>query len=434
MNTKVEEVGDCRKKVAVELGADEIRDDYESVVKVFTKNARIPGFRPGKAPRERIEARYRKEIEKETQDAALPRAYHKMLEKEAIEPVALVDIQDVSVGADSGLQFTAVLDVKPEFKLPKYKKLAVKSQPVEVKDSDVDEAIKEILQRMARYVDTESGTVEDQDLVQIDYQAQDADGKNLALEGDGVGDLTEGKEHWLPVAGDNELIPGLLDALRGKEIGATVTFTAKFPKDFRVAALAGQKIPYTVNVRGLRKMEVPALDDEILQRIGMESEDALRKRVRSDLESTKQEQEDMRQREEVNRFLLDNTKLSVPESQVANERNTLLRSVLTRMAQQGATREMMEQHRDELMANVSRQAEERVKVQYILGQIAEEEEISVEPSDVEAAMEKLAERHGMSVEKLRAEVEKQENGMAQFESDVLRDKVIDFLLSQAKIK
>ena len=434
MNTKVEEVGDCRRVVTVQLGADEIRDDYESVVKLFSRNARIPGFRPGKAPRDRVEARFRKQIEKETQDAVLPRAYHDMLEKESLAPVAVVDLQDVSVSSENGMQFTAVLDVKPSFKSPKYKKITITSKPVDVSDADVDEAIKGVLQRMARYVDAESGAVADQDLVQIDYEAKGADGQPLALSGDGVSELTEGKDYWLPVAGDNELIPGLLDAVRGKELGTSVQFTASFPGDYRVSALAGQEISYDVTIKGLRKMEVPALDEEVLNRIGMESEDALRTRVRADLETARQEEEDMRKREEVNRFLLENTKISVPESQVANERSTLLRSLLTRMAQQGATREMMEQHRDEVMANVSRQAEERIKVQYILEQIGKEEEIAVEPSDIASAMQKLADRHGMSVEKLRAEVEKQENGMTQFEADVLRDKVIDFLLRQAKIK
>ena len=434
MNTKVEEVGDCRRVVNVVLGAEEIQKDYESVVKMFTKNARIPGFRPGKAPRERVEARFRKEIEKELQDMVLPRAYHDMLEKEQLAPVAVVDVQDVAVSAQDGMQFKAVLDVKPTFKSPKYKKISITSQPVEVKDADVDEAIEGILQRMARYVDAESGSVADQDLVQIDYEAKSRDGSALGLTGEGVAELTEGKEYWLPVAGDNELIPGLLDALRGQEIGAAVQFTAVFPPDYRVADLAGKEIAYDVQIKGLRKMQVPALDEEVLKRIGMESEEALRARVRTDLEAARQEQEDMRKREEVNRFLLENTKLSVPESQVANERSTLLRSLLTRMAQQGATREMMEQHRDEVMANVSRQAEERIKLQYILEQIAAEEELSVAGEDVEAAFAKLAERHGMPVERLRAEVEKQEHGKEQFESDVLRDKVIDFLMGQAKIK
>ncbi len=434
MNTKIEEVGDCRRVVSVELGADEIRDDYESVVKMFTKNARIPGFRPGKAPRERVEARFRKEIDKELQDMILPRAYHEMLEKEQLAPVAVVDVQDVNVSAQNGMQFKAVVDVKPTFKSPKYKKLVVSSQSIDVKDADVDEAIDGILQRMSRYVDADSGSVADQDLVQIDYTAKAADGSALELTGDGVDELTKGVDYWLPVAGDNELIPGLLDALRGQDIGADVQFTATYPDDYRVVALAGQKIAYDVKVKGLRKMQVPELDAEVLKRIGMESEKELRDRVRTDLEAARVEQEDMRKREEVNQFLLENTKLSAPESQVANERSNLLRSLLTRMAQQGATREMMEQHRDEVMANVSRQAEERVKLQYILEQIATEEELSISDEDVEAAFAKLAERHGMPVERLQAEVEKQDNGMDQFKSDVLRDKVVGFLMSQAKVK
>ncbi len=434
MNTKVDDVGDCRKAVQVELGADEIRNEYETVVKLFTSNARIPGFRPGKAPRERVESRFRKDIEKELQDRVLPRAYHEMLEKEQLAPVAVVDLQDVSIGAQDGLRFKAILDVKPTFKSPKYKKVSIDAKSAEVTEADIDEAVNGVLQRMARYVDAESGAVAEQDLVQIDYTAQSASGAPLALDGEGVAELTEGKDYWLPVVGDNELIPGLLDAVRGKEIGASVQFKAYFPADYKVTDLAGQKIAYDIVIKGLRKMQVPALDEAILKQIGMESEEALRARVRADLESAKKEQEEARQREQVNTFLLENTKISVPESQVANERSTLLRSLLMRMAQQGATREMMEQHRDEVMANVSRQAEERVKLQYILEQIAEEENLKVETVDIDGAFAKLAERHGMPVERLHAEVEKQENGMAQFQTDVLRDKVMNFLLGQAKIK
>jgi len=434
MQTKVEDVGDCRKAVQVQVDVAEIHDDYETVVKLFMRNARIPGFRPGKAPRERVEARFRKEIDKEVQDRVLPRAYHEMLEKEALAPVAIVDLQDVAVDTRTGLRFKAILDVKPTFKTPKYKKITIESKPVDVAESDVDEAVNGVLQRMARYVDAEQGPVADQDLVQIDYQASGPEGAPLALTGEGASELTEGNDYWLPVAGDNELIPGLLDALRGQDIGASVQFTANFPEGFRVADLAGQKIGYDVKIKGLRKMQVPTLDTEVLQRIGMESEEALRTRVRTDLAAARQEQEEIRQREQVNAFLLENTKISVPESQVAQERSSLLRALLTRMAQQGATREMMEQHRDEVMANVSRQAEERVKLQFILEQISAEESLQVESADIEAAYAKLAERHGMPVERLRAEVEKQENGTAQFQTDVLRDKVMDFLLGQAKIK
>ncbi|MFU8780392.1 MAG: trigger factor [Kiritimatiellia bacterium] len=434
MHTKVEESGDCRRMVQVGLGADEIREDYDKVVSMFMTSARIPGFRPGKAPRERVEARFRKQIEKETQDVVLPRAYREMIEKEQLDPVAVVDVQNVVLHVQNGMQFSVVLDVKPSFKLPKYKKITIASQSVDVADKDVDEAIEGVLQRMARYTDVETGVIADQDLVQVDYQAQSVNGEALVLDGEGVGELLEGKEYWLPVSGDNELIPGLLDALRGQEIGASVNFRATFPADYRIAALAGREIAYGVQVTALRKLQVPALDEEVLKRIGMGSEEDLRTRVRADLEAARKEQEDIRQREQVNAFLLENTKIAVPESQVAQERNTLLRSLLTRMAQQGATREMMEQHRDDVMANVARQADERVKLQYILSQVAEEESLKVESEDIENAFHKLAERYSMPVERLRVEVEKQDNGMVQFETDVLRDKVMDFLIGQAKIK
>ncbi len=436
MNVKTDQAGACRLLVDVSLGADEIKEDYNQVVAVFSRGASIPGFRPGKAPRAMVETRYRKQIQKELQDVVLPRAYREVLEQEKLQPVALIDVRNLEIGADTGMQFSLVLDVPPTFKLPKYRKIVVQNQATDVTEAEIDEAIQSVLRRMARYGDAESGPIEDQDLVQIDYQGTAADGTDLELgeSAENGKELLGGEDFWLPVAGDNELIPGLTEALKGHEVGQTFGFDAMFPEDFRVASLAGKPCCYQITVKGHRKLVVPELNEEILKRMEVESEAALRTRIQTDLEAVKREQAENRKREQVSQYLLENTKLEVPASVVEQERTALLRSLLTRMAQQGATREMLDQHRDDIMASVSRQAEERVKLRYILESIAEEEQIQVSPEDGETAMQAMASQHGMPVEKLRAEIDKQEDGLEHFQQDVRRDKVYAFLLAEAKIK
>lgn len=434
MNVKTDKTGACRMLLQVTLGADEVQDDYQRIAKLFTRNVSLPGFRAGKAPRAMVERRYRKEIEKELQEQVLPRAYREVLEQEQITPAALLDVRDIAFGDDRGMQFSLLLDVHPVVKLPKYRKISVKIEPTDVTEQEIEDALQGVLRRMSRYEDAESGAVEDEDLVQIDYQGTAPDEQPLPEEDDGSSELLLGTDYWLPMTADNELLPGLVAALKEHQLGDEFSFTVSFPEDYRVASLAGRTLPYAVTIKGLRKLVAPALNEETLKQMGVESETALRERIQQDLDAAKKQQSENNKREQISQHLLEHTKLEVPESMVEQERNALLRSMLTRMAQQGASREVLEQHRDDIMASASRQAEERVKLRYILEKIAEEEDVNVDAADVDAAMQAMAAQNGMPVEKLRAEIEKQEDGMEHFQQDVRRDKVYTWLLEQAKIK
>ncbi len=433
MEVKVDKSGGCRLTVDISVPAADVRPDYDGVVKHFCKRAKIPGFRPGKAPVALVESRFRKEIVKQAQDQLLPDAYQKMLKQESLEPVAVVGVNEVSLSPDSGFSFQVVLDVAPEFKLPKYHKITVGAVQVEVSEEDVDKGLEQMLKRYSRYEDLPEGSVQEQDMAQVTY-AGSCDGQPMSGMGIKETEMAAGEDFWLPVVSESEFLPGLNAALTGTLIGQTISLDVAFPADYRVADLAGRNAVYTVTVKAIRRIKAPEIDESFLKELGVESTDALRQQVREGLEAEKKASEDNRQRQEIVKFLLENTKLDAPESQVAQETSALLRSLLNRMARAGGTREMLEKHRDEIMGSVSQQALERVKLQYVSQAIAKAEDITVSDEDVSKEIEVMSMHYGMTGDKLRAEIEKQDEGMDQLRRDIRHARVLDFLLGQARIK
>jgi trigger factor len=433
MDVKVSKSGGCRLTVDIAVPAVDVRPEYDKVVKFFSKKARIPGFRPGKAPVALVETRFRKDIIKQVQDQMLPVAYQNMLKQESLEPVAVVGVSDVNLSADHGLSFQVVLDVAPEFKLPKYQKIPVGAVHADVSEDDVNKGLEQLLKRYSRYEDLPEGRVQDQDMVQVTYSGT-CGGQPMSDMALKESEMAAGEDFWLPIVSESEFLPGLNAALTGTALGQTITLDVTFPDDYRVADLAGRQAVYTIAVKALRRMKTPVIDEAFLKELGVDSEEVLRQQVREGIEAEKKAAEASRQHQEISKFLVEHTKIEVPESQVAQETSALLRSLLERMARAGGTKEMLEQHREEIMGSVSQQAQDRVKLQYIGQAIAKAENITVSDADVAKELEGMAVYYGMTADKLRAEIEKQETGMAQLRKDIQHARVLEFLLGEAKIK
>ena len=432
MKVNIEKTDGCRRVLGIDVPAETVKSDYDAIIALFAKEVKISGFRPGRAPVELVEKRYSKAIIQETKDRLIPRFYHEALQQENIEPVAVVDVQDVEFNRSEGLQFKVAVDVAPEFKLPKYKKISLKREATDVADEDVDRTLQEICERFARFEDVEDKPVVSGDLVQIDYDAV-SDGEAVADLADDCRDVGSGKDFWVPT-GESEFVPGMNAALEGAAVGDSLSVDVDFPADYHVAAVAGKKAVYTVAVKGVRTRVLPELDEEFLKRFDVESEDALRARIRQDLEEAAEARETARLKEDVSRFLLDKTGMDLPEAIVERETGLLVRDMLTRVAQQGGSREMLEQHRDEILGSASQSARDRVKLSYIVDRIGEEEEITVADEDVEQRLVLMGQRYGMPAERIRPELEKQDEGLQNLRTEIRGDKVMDFLLEHAKIK
>lgn len=431
MKVQVEDAGPCRKVMRVEVDAGSVAEDYGKILESFAGAARVPGFRPGKAPGNLVERRYAKAIAEETKERLLPRLYREGVQESGLRPVGVIGVSDVSFGKDEGLSFRVTLDVAPEFKLPRYRRIALRQQTVRIGDEDVSSALQRLLERMARFEDVADRPVKRGDLVNVDYRGE-LDGQPLRGAVSECAELGEGQGLWIPVD-EPEFVPGFNTGVEGAGIGESRSFEAVFPADYRISAVAGKTAVYCVTVHAIRERRSRALDAEALKELGVETEDALRERLRRELEERARAEERARLKEEIGKYLVEKTKLDLPQSVVEEERSTTIREMVRQFAMQGATREQIAARREDIVNAATQSSGERVKLSYILARIAEEEGIEVSEGEVTGRIEALARHYGLSPARFRAEMEKR-SGLERLRSDIRADKTMDFLLENAKIK
>ncbi len=430
MNIVVEDAGPCRKTLKIEIPADAVDEEFDSVLSSYAKAAKIPGFRPGKAPRNLVRNRFKKEIEDDVRQRLIPQGYQDAVKEKNIEAVAVLNVSDVSCVAGKPMTFNVTCDVSPDFKLPSYEGIKLKKQKQAIKDDDVQKTLDQILDQRAKFEDVTDRPAKKGDLVQVDYDGI-CDGKPLEEIAPNAAGLGSSKDFWLLVD-DHAFLPEFADGLAGGSIGETKQIDVNFPKDFTQAELAGKKASYTVAIKGIREKILPPLDDELIKTFGVESEDELRKQIREDLESTGERNENERLRGEIVRHLIEKTKLDVPESVIQEETRKVMYDIVRENSMRGVTQETIEAQKGQLFEVASRTASEKVRSRYILHRIAQQEEIEISPEDVDQRIQMLSTSYGMTPDQLRTELEKRE-GMDNLEEDIRFGKTIDRILEKAKI-
>lgn len=430
MNVTIEDGGPCRKVMHVAVPAEVVGKEYDAVVLEYARSAKVPGFRQGKSPIDLVEKRYRKGILQDAQERLIPRCYTEAVAKEKIDPVAILQVKDAQLDPQTGMRFTVVVDVAPEFDLPKYKKIPLKRQKVEVTDKQVDDTVQRLRESAARFEDVTGRSVRRDDMVMLDY-AGSLDGSPLSAVVPDYAGLGEGKDFWVHLGGEREFIPGFVEGLDGAMQGETKRFPANFPPDFHVAAVAGKTAQYTATVKAVRERILPELNDEFLKQFGMASEAELRERVKSDLLSVAERKEKDQMKNEIARFLIENTKLDLPQSIVQEEMRLTIREMIRNFTQQGVTAAQVEEKKTEILDSATRSSTERVKLSYILSRIAHEENVEVGDEEVEKRLAEIAARYGVPVERIKADLEKR-NGITAFRSDLRSEKTMDLLLEISK--
>ncbi len=431
MNVTVKETGPCRKVLRVEVPVDQVTAEYGRVVEQFHKQARIKGFRPGKAPRQLVERQFAKEIHEEVKDRLIPRSYHAALKEKEIEALAVLNLDDVSFAPGQAMTFSVTLDVPPEFKLPDYNGIRIDGRKPEVKDEEVDEVIRNIREQYARYDDVDGRAVIRGDLVQVDYEGV-CDGKpieDISPQTKGLGSRTD---FWV-MADEQAFIPEFADGLIGTKIGDKKQIFVKFGAELKIPELAGREASYFVTVKGIREKILPELDAELLKSFQVETEQALRDRIRADLVRAAESREEDRRRSEIVKHLLEKTKIEVPESLLEEETRNIIQDIVRENTARGVQREMLEEKKDEIYQAANRNASDRVRIQFILDRIAQEEKIEVSDEDFAGHLRDMAARYGMPEPALRAELERRE-ALDNIRREYRRSRTLGLLLERATIK
>lgn len=433
MKVKVEKGGPCRKTLVVDLPADVVDAEYAKMVDEYARFARIPGFRPGKTPRNLVESHFAKEIREELKNRLISRSYPDAVKQAELNPLMILDVK-AEVELHKPMNIRVTLDVPPEFKLPKYKNIPVAPKPVQVSDEEVQKALARLLEYHVKYETVADRPVCRNDVAQIDYARKEPAVQKPAAEKNKNKKMRDylaaGTDYWMNVSEHGDLLPGFGPSLEGMTIGSRKDITLAIPADFNIPELAGKQVVYGVTLKALREKKLPELTADFLKSIGVESEAALRDKMRSSLLDEENRREKERQKNEVVEYLLKHTSIDLPESLVQDETRHMYATIARQQLMRGSTREQLESRREELLSTAAKTAGEKVKLGYILHKVGEEEKITAEDAEVESRIQILARQYRMAPDALRKELlEKDE--MDAVKHEVRMDKILDFLLANS---
>lgn len=426
MKTELVDVNETRRQLTVEIPVGDVESAIERVTREYTKSARLPGFRPGRVPPGVVRQRFRAQILHDVAHDLIPRTIDDVLSTQGVEPVDTPDVKDVVVEEGKPLSFTASFDVVPAFDPGDFGDIQLRRQAVSVDDDAVQQTLERLRDRAARFEPVEGGVAEGHTLV-IDLERR-------ATGADGVTAAPDAHEKVSIEMGAPANPPGFDAEVTGMTVGESRTFTLSYPADYAVAELAGTSVGYTVTLKELRRRVVPALDDEFAKDLGeeLESLDALRARVRTDLEAEAKEAAERQLRADLLKQLGKRLPFPVPAALVDRE--------IDRRVEDFARR-LMSQQIDPRRANIDwtafRQgqrepAQESVASALVLDQVARTDNISVTEADLERELERYAERTGLTPAAVKARLE-QEDGLGRMQVGLRRETTVNAVLGRVQV-
>lgn len=431
MNISVVQAGPCRKNVKVEIAADSVDREFGSIQGYFLKKASLPGFRPGRAPLDLVARKFAREIAEEVSERLVAQAYRGMVEEEKITPVSIVEVNHASPLRAAPFTVDFTVDVAPAFDPPEWKQLRVEPKQVDVTDTQVEERLKELRSSRGTLLDVETEPAAAGDFIQVDYTGE-SNGAPLAERVGAEHRLTaEAVDFWILLGTSSGPVPGLSDAAVGLKKGENRKVEISFPADFTVKELAGVTAQYTVTVKMIRRRQLADVNEGFLKEFQVESEAELKDRIRESLQQISIGEEAGRQREEVVQWLLKNTVLTdLPDSVVKQETQRILRRMVYENLRKGVPQADLEAHQQDLYQSASQGSQDRIKLDYILHRIADDNDLQVSDDEVAQEYEIMAHRMETTVDKVRQRIGK-EHLEESLQDDLRAQKTLQMILAHA---
>lgn len=431
MKTDVQDINPTRKTIAVSVTSEEITKQEAKLIKDFQRQAKIPGFRPGKAPENMVRSRFAKDIQQELKQRIISQAHQEGVAGADFEVSTIVELEEgeITSGQDAVITFT--VDVIPEFNLPAYEGLKVSAEPTDASDEEVTKMLDQILSQRAEFNVAEKAA-EKGDYVQCGYVGKIGD----ELVADLVPDATMyGSQKTTWEEAGSEDAPGvraIIDGLVGMKAGDTKEVTMEFPEDFKPEALAGKTAVYSLEAKEVREKVMPEMDEAFFKSLQVKDEAELRERIAENISNQKKQQNANAERQQITEELLKAVDFPIPESGVERETESVLRDFMRRNMQQGVSAEEFEKHKESLHEGASKAAHDRLKSRLILTKIAEKEKIKVENEDFSRMIMMEAQQSGQNPEKVVKELRKDQSRINDMRREIILGKTMDWLLEKAE--
>ena len=433
MKVEVENQPPGMATLRIELAPEVVRKEWDAIASNYSRYGRIPGYRPGKAPKQVIEKKFRKEIQDEVSKTLVSKSYHEAIAEKQLRVVSLADVGDVEFGEDRSMRFRATVVTAPEFELPDYKNIPAQLPPTTVNEADVDTAIERLRDQTADFIDAAPRQLVMGDYAVLDYNGA-VDGVPISgIVPEASKNLHGGKKFWLHLAPEN-FLPKFCEQIVGMKTGDTRSVQVEFPAEFPVAELAGKKADYAVTLNEIKEKVLPAIDDAFAAKIMPEKTLAeLRHAIEHNLEHEKEHEVERAKEQQIMKFLHERISFDLPPPLLKNETRRALNELVHRNRERGVPDELLKGKEKELIEGAGSLAAHRLKTNFILHRIAEAERLEVTREEIDEAVRTQAAHYNVSVEKMRKELEENDrlNGLAE---EILLGKTLDFLKANVSVE
>jgi trigger factor len=422
-NSEVKKDG-TKREISVEIPAEEVTRETETLIAKYQKVARLPGFRAGHVPATIIRQRFKEDLKSDVVEALVPRYFRKEAEKLGMIPVSQPRVTDLHIHEGEPLRFKASFEVLPEIKVEGYKELRADHPEIVVKDEEVEDALNNVREQHATFNSIEGRSLADGDFAQasMNGRPKDTDDKTQPVHMDEV---------LIEIGGKNT-VPEFSANLRGANAGDEKEFEVVYPEDANDKRLAGKTFVYTVKIQAIKQKNLPDLNDAFAKELGeFETLDAVRKQIRENMEHERKHEAEREAKDKLVAELVKRNEFEVPEALVDRQIDLRLERGLRALAAQGMKMEdMKKMDLPRLRAGQRDQAVQDVKSSLLLDRIAELEKIEVGEDEINHELDALARQSKQSPETVRARLT-QDGGLDRIRNRIRSEKTLDFLYHQS---
>jgi trigger factor len=422
----IEQAGPCKKKVIVEIPHETITKATDEQYETFRREALVPGFRKGHAPRKLLEKRFGKDVSEQIKLKMLADASEAAIKDSSLnilrEPE--IDHEKIELPADGPMKFDFEVEVRPEFELPVLEGIAVEKRKLNVTDGHVDREIEMLCKWSGTWTPKEAGKVELEDqvvadcLLNIEGQEQKLDNIEIQAKPNGlVGEIPVEK---------------LDDLLVGAKSGDVKTTEVTVPKTYFKEELRGKKVDIRIIIKDIKWLKPAELNQDLITKFGVATENELREAIRKRLQSRLESRVKTDMAEQIYKYLLDKTTFDLPVEVVADQTAALLRRQYMNLMMQGLQRELIDQHIDQLKASSEQQAQQQLKIYFIMDKVSDKLGIQTTEEEINGHIAQLAIQKKIRPERLREEMQR-DGSLEEFKLQVREEKCVAKLLETAKI-
>jgi trigger factor len=418
------EAGTCTRELVVEVPADTVEREAEKFTSEYARVARIPGFRPGHAPRELVRRRFREKIRGDVVQSLVPRSFSDALKDHNWAVVGKPSFEDVRLEDHQPLTYKATFEVYPEFELKEYKGLSVERDPVVATDADVEHSLDNLRERFATFEVVNDEPAKEDDYLGVSYRAEDT--RNPSAE------PIEVREAVVHLGGTGTA-KEFTEKLQGARPGEVREFEVTYGDDHVRRSLAGKTMRYRVEVQNVKRKVLPPADDELAKSASeFNTLDELKVKLRGDLENRHKSQVESAVRRKLLEKLVEAHQFPVPEGLVEAQLDRKLQSALGQLIRQGIDPKSADFDWAKFRQELRPAAEKEVRGSLILERIGEREKIEFSEEETDRAIREIAEERHETAAALKSRLTR-DDGLARIQLSLRSQKALDFVLEHAQI-